>query len=148
MISSASGRRAARFLPAGILYLFIFTLSSLERWPVEVGWTPFDKVAHVSIFGLLGALLAFGFGRGEPKSAWKAFLTGVVLAALDEVHQLFVAGRDSSPWDLLADLGGIAAGIGIFRALARFIARGGRERARTTVNPPGKGRSDSGRGSS
>jgi VanZ family protein len=132
MDPSGLSRRAVRFFPAAALYGLIFYLSSLERWPVKVSWSPFDKFAHASIFGLLGGLLAFGF-NGRPKLAiGAAFGTGAVLAVLDEFHQLFVPGRDASPWDVLADLAGIALGIWLYgRIKTRIGARRARRRSPT-----------------
>jgi VanZ family protein len=119
MATRSAVRRGARFVPAAALYGLIFYLSSLERWPVEVGWEGFDKMAHALMFGLLGAALAYGFGRPTRRETAAAFLAAGVLAALDEIHQRFVPGRDASLWDFLADLAGAGAGVGIFRRLGR-----------------------------
>jgi VanZ family protein len=121
MTAMGPGRRLARFLPAAALYGVIFYLSSLESWPIEVGWNLFDKVAHASVFGLLGALLAFAFGRRaaelQRSKVWAPFGTAAFLAVLDEIHQAFVPGRDESPWDALADIVGIGLGIWVYRRL-------------------------------
>jgi len=118
MATRSFAGKIAAFLPAAAVYGVIFYLSSLETWPIEVGWSFFDKLAHGLIFGLLGALLGFGFARGfsrRTSSLFRAVLgTGAVLAGLDELHQLFVPGRDSSLWDALADVIGIALGAGLF----------------------------------
>ncbi|MFQ5708601.1 MAG: VanZ family protein [bacterium] len=67
---------------------------------------------------------AFGFllSRAVIKTPQKACLRlcmitvslGVLYAASDEFHQLFVAGRFSEWSDLLADSAGVTVGLGIF----------------------------------
>lgn len=128
-----AARRFFRFFPAAVLYGFIFYLSSRERWPVEVGWGGFDKLAHAAVFGLLGICLGFGFGgKDGAKSPWVPFGTGSLLAVLDEVHQLFVPGRKASPWDTLADILGIALGIWLQRKFVRPRSRTAKGRSRAS----------------
>jgi len=51
-----------------------------------------------------------------------ALAAGIVYAATDEVHQLFVSGRHGSPLDWLIDTAGVVAGVAIALQVAR--ARG------------------------
>ena len=141
MATRSSIGKIAAFLPAAAVYGVIFYLSSLETWPIEVGWSFFDKLAHGFIFGLLGAFLVFGFARGfswRPLSLlWAALGIGAVLAGLDELHQLFVPGRDSSLWDALADVIGVALGGGLFLI---FLKPGTRRVHPAGFERPGKPR--------
>ena len=90
----------------------IFFASSRSRVP-EPGIPNIDKVAHFSVYGLLGTLLVrTGFG--------KRWAPGVALAlasaygATDELHQSFVPGRSTEFADWVADTCGAAVAIGIY----------------------------------
>jgi VanZ family protein len=93
--------------------------------PISYVWfIEADKVAHLIEYSILGWLLA---------RAWRATLTGssplargliavgcgIALGAIDEYHQSFVRGRDSSVWDLLADALGIALAQLVYLSRAR-----------------------------
>ena len=39
------------------------------------------------------------------------FIFGVIYAAVDEIHQSFIPGRDCSAGDLIADITGLAIGL-------------------------------------
>jgi VanZ family protein len=86
----------------------IFALSSVPDLGTGLGgWDlVLRKLAHAGEYAVLGALLVRALGR-EPL----AFLLGSAYAATDEVHQLFVAGREGSPLDWLVDTVGVALGI-------------------------------------
>lgn len=77
-----------------------------------------DKLFHMVEFG--GLALAMVLNRdlfrriGGP---WGMAVSGLLWAVLDEVHQSYVPGRDSSLQDLAADAVGLAAGILLFRVL-------------------------------
>jgi VanZ family protein len=85
-----------------------------------------DKVAHLGLYLVLGGTLAWAGwkGRGRAVSPWILLLLGVAYGALDEVHQRFVPGRDSSLGDLLADSAGVLLGFLAVRAILRAWAKG------------------------
>lgn len=61
-----------------------------------------------------------GDARGWIAShAWGAWLIATVYAASDEFHQSFVPSRGASPWDVLIDACGAAAGIGLIWAVGK-----------------------------
>ena len=104
-------------LQAALLYY----LSSQRAFVVHRhGW---DKVAHFAAYGVLAVLwiraLHGGFSplRARPTLAAVA-LTGLY-GASDELHQYFVPGRDSSGYDLLADLAGAVAAAAILWVVTR-----------------------------
>ena len=72
------------------------------------GWFSEDKIAHLSVFGLLGILIA----RTQPKQRW---WLGIVLAsfygAADEWRQSFTPGRFVEFGDWLADTVGSALAV-------------------------------------
>ncbi len=72
-----------------------------------------DRVEHFLVFGILALFVAGALGPWENGPSWVfvGFVTTVVAlyGALDEVHQVFVPGRDASLTDLFFDtLGGFS----------------------------------------
>jgi VanZ family protein len=121
-------RRAAPFLPAALVYAIIFLLSGQSKFPISEPFSSFDKLVHVSEFALLGAALAFGHYAGRtrgtegrrPVRSWLGiWAVGAGLGLLDEVHQIFVPGRNPDAADAAVDALGIALGIGLFWLLRR-----------------------------
>lgn len=83
-----------------------------------LGFKMHDKVAHLIEFGLLGWLLwrAFSGASHAALRRGAALWTGAVgvgWGVLDEVHQLFVPGREASVYDALADALGVLGGMGL-----------------------------------
>ena len=70
------------------------------------------KIAHFSIFAILGALLTFAFSVDLKlrRSACAAFLAGTLYAVSDELHQLAVPGRAGQVRDVLIDACGVLTG--------------------------------------
>lgn len=108
----------------------IFVMSSqstVPRLPVAVS----DKTLHGVLYCGLGALLVRALASG--RLAAVSVLVCVAAAALataygvtDEVHQLFVFGRECDVRDLAADAVGAAVGagaIGAWSIIRRFSGR-------------------------
>jgi VanZ family protein len=95
-----------------------------------------DKVAHVCLYAVLGAALAWGGRRTWKRSPHVLLLLlGSLYGASDEWHQSFVPGRDSSPWDWAADNVGVLLGYVLFLLIVSRIAkRYGTDRDTTTTN--------------
>ncbi len=72
-----------------------------------------DKLLHLTAFALLAAAWCCGLGASR-RAALLAFALVLGYGAIDEWHQSFTPGRDSSGWDLLAD--GFGASLGAFAA--------------------------------
>lgn len=109
----------------------LFYLSSLRRVVfVERGW---DKAAHAGAYAVLAALVIRAFHGGLVPLRLRPTLLAVGVTMLygitDEVHQVFVPGRDASVLDLLADLTGALIAVAILRSLL------GRWSARTPARP-------------
>lgn len=70
------------------------------------------KTAHFTEYAILGFLLT---GAASLSIGWKSFLypgiTGVLYAASDEFHQLFVPGRSGQISDVLLDSAGVCFGV-------------------------------------
>lgn len=96
---------------------FIFFLSS-RTWEGLPSFEGADKGMHALLYFVLGGLLIWALRttrlKGHKLIVLAAFLIAVVYGLSDEIHQLFVPGREFSLYDLAAD--GIGAIIGIFTA--------------------------------
>jgi VanZ family protein len=103
------------YLPVLLWAALIFTLSSIPRLsPPPLGIRVSDKIYHFIEFAIFGLLLERTFrhlfsSRRRTAAILSAALTGILWAVLDEVHQMFVPGRDASLLDALADAAGVAA---------------------------------------
>lgn len=100
--------------PVALQMAVIFGASSIPDLGALPGGMS-DKSGHSIGYALLAALLLRALARGRLSGVtWRAALAAVVLATLygasDEFHQLFVPGRSSDRYDVLADgLGATAA---------------------------------------
>ncbi len=111
-------KKALYFVPSAIYYLIIFLVSSRDLG-IRLDRHGLDKVAHAAEFGLFAILLAIGFfnvlnASIRVKMA-AVLMSGLVLAALDEFHQLFVRGRQADVRDWLADAIGLVGGVLVFK---------------------------------
>jgi VanZ family protein len=104
----ARSRVLTVWLPVVLWAAVIFTLSSIPSLSTGLGlWdTILRKGAHVTEYGVLGALLLRAFEREAP-----ALAAGIACAASDELHQHFVRGRHGAPVDVAIDAIGVAAGM-------------------------------------
>ena len=110
---------------------FIFWLSSGPvSTPTEIQFDGVDKVAHVCVYALLGALVYYGLRQsGRPWTVFALFWIPVLFASLygasDEFHQSFVPSRTCDFFDWLADTtGGLLAATALslfFRFLGRPV---------------------------
>jgi VanZ family protein len=87
----------------------------LEDFPLPGG------VGHFIGYGLLGFLLYRAFNRGltgwSGKAAGKSLLVAFLYALSDELHQLFVPGRQTALTDVAIDTAGILLALLLVRLL-------------------------------
>src|SRR3954471_24901718 len=91
-VGSLVTRQIRPWIPALVWAATIFVLSSFpgSAYPAT-NLVNADKLVHMALYGLLGALCARGFVRGSARSLWAAFLLAALLSTLygvsDELHQ-------------------------------------------------------------
>jgi VanZ family protein len=108
----------------------IFAFSSIPSLSSGLGtWDEvLRKGAHITEYAILGALLLRAVGRVVP-----ALLIGIAYAGTDELHQHFVSGRHSSPFDVAFDSCGLALGL-----MALLSIQSNRARAEELRRPPAR----------
>lgn len=66
--------------------------------------SPWDKLVHAGVF----ALLACTIGLSSNLRGWRklavAFFSALVIGALDELHQMYLPGREAGLADFIADI--------------------------------------------
>lgn len=119
---------AGRAWVALVLWLVLqVTLTSLPGKAIPVDLPhPLDWLGHCSLYAGIGALVArVGALRRWP--ARRLVLAGILLsawAAVDELHQKFIPGRDAEVSDWLSDTLGGALGLYLgMRAMNSRFAR-------------------------
>jgi VanZ family protein len=103
-------------IPVIVWAVLIMIVSSIPYLgPPPIQFTYVDKVEHFSEYAILRALFAFGLSKSRKGPV---FLTVLLICAaygiFDELHQLFIPGRDCDPFDAAADILGSAAGAGLY----------------------------------
>jgi VanZ family protein len=99
----------------------IFLMSSRTMSGLGGSWPPgIDKVAHLAIYAVFGALIARACWTTGSRSAARVVVLATLLATAyglsDEVHQRFVPGRQFELADLLADaIGSLAGALAVAR---------------------------------
>jgi len=101
-------RRFALWGPVLLWAAVIFAFSSIPSLSSGLGtWDEvLRKGAHLAEYAVLGLLLMRALGQQLP-----ALAVAIAYAATDEVHQRFVQGRHSSPFDVAFDACGAALGL-------------------------------------
>ena len=114
-----SGKKRSFFkykAPALVYIVLIFIVSSIPGYEFpELPFNVCDKSVHLMEFGLLGIFVFWAFRFPHPVS--RPYLLTVAAcipyAALDEIHQLFVQGRNCDIIDFATDVSGILIFAGI-----------------------------------
>ena len=112
--------------PVLVFVVAIFILSSLQVHVADGT----DKVLHALEYALMGFLTTRGAMLTWELSRFRGVVVGAtiatVLGALDEVHQIFVPGRQASVWDATADATGAILGSLLFVFVASMLFHGNR----------------------
>ena len=105
-------------LPLAVAITIVW-LSSRSSYPFGISLpSPFDKVAHMTAFGVLAAFTHIAWRRTHPAfpvvRRLLVILIGVaIFGASDELHQYFVPGRSCDVYDWMADVAGGALGLAL-----------------------------------
>ncbi|MFH1873701.1 MAG: VanZ family protein [Pseudomonadota bacterium] len=109
--------KSIRYIVTIAYALMIFYLSS-RTWSGGPEIPYLDKLAHIILYFGFGGFMLWALRitrlREKPYITYLAFLLTFSYGLSDEIHQLFVPGREFSVIDLYAD--GIGAALGIFVA--------------------------------
>ena len=84
------------------------------------------KIAHLSEYACGGVLflsLFLTYALSDAKRMLFSLLIGIEYAALDEVHQLFIAGRAGKLIDVLIDTIGVALGICVWMLICKLTMK-------------------------
>ena len=84
---------------------------------VDFWEVPVRKLAHLTEFFILGVLVFFTFRAFDNKNIYLMILLCFIYACSDEIHQLFVVGRDGNVIDILIDSFGSTIAILLFNKL-------------------------------
>lgn len=93
--------------------------------PVAVGLfpAPWDKLAHLLTFAVVGAAAGLAGGMRGWRMALCCIAGALLVGGMDEVHQMFLPGRSASWYDLAADAAGGLLGAAVLAVLHRFKHR-------------------------
>ncbi|AEF82966.1 VanZ family protein [Leadbettera azotonutricia] len=113
-------------LPAPLVILAIWFLSSQSTLPQIKGVFGIDKIQHMLAFAVLAAAGALWFPLELCRRRGIFIMLAIasiasIYGGIDEYHQSFVPGRDSSVWDWLADTLGALIGAGAAMWTARNL---------------------------
>jgi VanZ family protein len=108
------------WLPVIVYLGIIFFLSSLPDLLAPEKVTHLDKITHFLEYGILSFLLARALTAQAPESWQKNFrllavIIAIIYGASDEIHQLFVPGRQCSFFDFVFDSLGALFGQKFYR---------------------------------
>jgi len=117
-------------LPAIIWAVLIFISSSLVVKVPHIDrlgeWT--DEFYHVLEYAIFGFLLARSFSHSAVEGfrnnvLFVSFFIGAFYGVTDEIHQIFVPGREAGWLDAAADAVGTLLGSLMYYLLARYRAK-------------------------
>jgi VanZ family protein len=106
----------------------IFAFSSLTSSQIPGSWNSLGSLGHFGEYAILGALLLLAFA--SPQRAVTALAIASAYGVTDELHQLFVPGRQCDPVDWLVDTAGAAAGVCAVLIVSRWRSRNERSSTR------------------
>jgi VanZ family protein len=94
--------------------MILFSSLPGNKLPEVVSFWQCDKVAHGAEYlvftVLLFRYLVLGRHKTPAEALWLCILIGLMYAALDELHQLFIPKRECNIYDFAADAAGILSG--------------------------------------
>jgi len=105
-------RRLTPFLPAVLWAAIVWVIGGLDSTPRVSTDLPLDKVAHFTMYGILGWLIGRAWFAEPHRSPWiLPLLLPLMLGAADELRQRSIGTRSADVADWVADAAGAAAGM-------------------------------------
>lgn len=113
-------RNLLAFAPAIVWAVVVWTIGGLEQTPSVPTGLGLDKLAHFTMYGILGFLLARGWIASGWRGAWLLpIAVALVLGMADERRQRSLPGRSADVMDWIADVSGASVGVFIALRVAR-----------------------------
>lgn len=113
-------RSLRAFAPAIVWAVAVWLIGGMQDTPSVPGGLGLDKVAHFTMYGVLGFLLARGWSAtGRPRWWPVPLLLALLLGVADEMRQLSVPGRSGEAADWIADTAGASLGMYVALRMAR-----------------------------
>ncbi|WP_411881539.1 VanZ family protein [Polaromonas sp. YR568] len=115
-------QRTVRILAGLTVALSAAVLYIAGAQPVAVGLfpAPWDKLAHLLTFAVVGAAAGLAGGMRGWRMALCCVAGALLVGGMDELHQMFLPGRSASWSDLAADAAGGLLGATGLAVLQRF----------------------------
>jgi VanZ family protein len=114
-------RRALPFAPAAVWAAVLIWLGGSTNLPATPPVLHLDKALHFGAYGVLGALLGFGWLYAARRPPWAVLLgLAVLLGGIDELRQARIVEREADWADWIADA--VGATVGFYVAL-RIVRR-------------------------
>ena len=100
-------RTIAALAPALLWAAIVLYIGGRSSVPSPGLDLPVDKVAHFTMYGILGLLAGRAARQSWHRRGWGWFVAGgLSLGALDELQQYFIPSRSADPLDWVADAAG------------------------------------------
>jgi len=121
----SDSQRGLRILAGASVLMAGTGLYFLGAQPFAVGLfpAPWDKLAHVASFTLIGAASGVASGRRGWSMALSCLAGALMIGIMDELHQAWLPGRSASWMDLGADAVGGSIGAALLGASHALLDR-------------------------
>ena len=103
-------RRAGILTVSYIILMIIGSSFEGDSIPISYIFT-LDKLLHLIEYFIFGTLLFFIFFFTSKKPEFISLILGIFYSLIDELYQSTVIGRDSSGYDVIADIIGLILSI-------------------------------------
>ncbi|MFP4499285.1 MAG: VanZ family protein [Vulcanimicrobiota bacterium] len=99
-----------------IFWVYLIIITAVSLYPLsEHPLTRNDKLNHIIAYLVFAVLFYLAFGENN----WKVIIWGAVYGLGIEIMQGFFPFRTFDPYDLLSNMAGILAGMGIIQLYLR-----------------------------
>lgn len=121
-----SNKKWLIYFPLIVYWLLLFVATTLPAKDLPDTHVS-DKIEHFTAYFILAVLLNFAimFQNKYIKLRRKAWLLTLIIissyAALDELHQLFIPGRDCDILDWVSDTSGVLLGLALVKVLINYF---------------------------